>query len=50
MFNDVIKCDKERLQFSINFFLDFTAQTRSCNLQNIYVKELTKWFVFEALQ
>ena len=50
MFNDVFICDKERLPFSINFFLGFTAHMHKVNLQNFYVNELTKWFVFEAVQ
>ena len=50
MFNDVFICDKERLPFSINFFLDFTVHTRSIITIFSYVNELTKWFVFEAVQ
>ena len=34
-----------RLPFSINFLLEIKAHTKS-----IYVNELTKWFVFEAVQ
>ena len=48
MFNDPLYVIKTRLSFSIYFLLDFTAH--KVNLQNFYVNELTKWFVFEAVQ
>ena len=48
MFNDPLYVIKTRLPFSIYFLLDFTAH--KVNLQNFYVNELTKWFVFEAVQ
>ena len=47
----VFICDKERLAFSINFFLVFTSYTKSIfTSMNFYINELTKWFVFEAVQ
>ena len=39
-----------RLPFSMYFLVDFTAHMHKVILQDFYANELTKWFVFEAVQ
>ena len=49
MFNDIFKCDKNTLAIFDTFLAGFYG-SHKVNLQNVYVNELTKWFVFEAVQ
>ena len=48
----VFICDKDTLAVFDKFqLLDFTAHTSNkVNFQIFYVNELTKWFVFEAVE
>ena len=48
-YTSVFICDKERLPFLIEFLPGFYG-SHKVNLQTFYVNELTKWFVFEAVQ
>ena len=45
----VFKCDKDTLAV-FDKFLPGLCSSHKVNLQNFYVNELTKWFVFEAVQ
>ena len=45
----VFICDKDTLAVSDKFVPGF-YDSHKMNLQNIYVNELTEWFVFEAVQ
>ena len=45
----VFICDKDTLAV-FDKFLDGFYRSNKVNLQNIYVNELTKWFVSEAVQ
>ena len=49
MFNDVFICDKNTLAVFDIFLAEFYS-SHKVNLQNFCVNELTKWFVFEAVQ
>ena len=49
MFNDVFICDKDTLAVFDKFLPGFYG-SHKVNLQNVYVNELTKWLVFEAVQ
>ena len=44
----VFICDKDTLAVFDKFLPGFYGS--QVNLQNFYVNELTKWFVFEAVQ
>ena len=45
----VFICDKDTLAVFDIFLAGFYG-SHKVNLQNFYVNELTKWFVFEAVQ
>ena len=45
----VFICDKDTLAVFDKFLPGFYG-SHKVNLQNVYVNELTKWFVFEAVQ
>ena len=45
----VFICDKDTLAVLDKFLPGFYG-SHNVNLQNFYVNELTKWFVFEAVQ
>ena len=45
----VFICDKDTLAVFDKFLAGFYG-SHKVNLQNCYVNELTKWFVFEAVQ
>ena len=51
MFNEclVFICDKDTLAVFDIFLAGFYG-SHKVNLQNFYVNELTKWFVFEVVQ
>ena len=45
----VFKCDRDTLAIFDKFRLGFYS-SHKVNLQKFYVNELTKWYVFEAVQ
>ena len=42
-------CDKDTIAVFDQFMAGF-YRSHNVNLQNVYVNELTKWFIFEAVQ
>ena len=49
MFNECFKCNKDTLAVFDKFLAGFYG-SHKLNLQMSFVNELTKWFVFEAVQ